>query len=125
MDELIQWFGEQLDEDERIARAAHAPNWSTDGRRGVYYGVEDSWMTDALTTADADHIAAHDPARALREIDAKRQVLRALESAEVALRNTEPGKELHALMTGSVNSLRAAVRMLAAAYSDRPGYTEV
>lgn len=72
----------------------------------------------------AAQVLAHDPIGTLREIDAKRRILRALESAEVSLRNTEPGKEPHELMTGSANSLRAAVRMLAAVYVDRPGYRE-
>ncbi|NDZ63579.1 DUF6221 family protein [Streptomyces cyaneofuscatus] len=75
MDDLVQFLHARLNEDEQTARAAHAPNWSTDGRRGLHYGVEDGWMTDALTAADADHIARHDPARTLREIDAKRRMI--------------------------------------------------
>ncbi|MFI7234448.1 DUF6221 family protein [Streptomyces cyaneofuscatus] len=75
MDDLVTFLRDRLAEDEQTARAAHAPNWSTDGRTGLHYGVEDGWMTDALTTADADHIARHDPARVLREVDAKRRIL--------------------------------------------------
>ncbi|MET7924705.1 DUF6221 family protein [Streptomyces sp. NPDC005349] len=115
IDGLVQWFGEQLDEDERIARAAHEPNWSTDGRRGVYYGVEDSWMTDALTTADADHIAAHDPARVLREIDAKREIIR---QADLYLCDSDPGCGYRTKHGHSV------LRLLALPYADRPGYRE-
>ncbi|MFJ3141700.1 DUF6221 family protein [Streptomyces halstedii] len=73
-DALVTILHARLDEDEQVARAAHAPNWSTDGRRGLHYGVEDGWMTDALTTSDADHIARQNPARILREVEAKRRI---------------------------------------------------
>jgi len=119
-DDIAQWLGARLDEDERIARAAHVPNWSTDGRRGVYYGVEDSWMTDALTTADADHIAAHDPARVLREIDAKRQLV---ERHERAMENRRAHPEDLA-SAGALLALHGAVKLLALPYADRPGYRE-
>ncbi|MFI6862633.1 DUF6221 family protein [Streptomyces sp. NPDC050421] len=75
MDDLVQFLRDRLDDDEQTARAAHVPNWSTDGRRGLHYGVEDGWMADALTTADADHIARHDPARILRDVEAKRRLI--------------------------------------------------
>ncbi len=161
MDELVQWLGEQLDEDERITREADPgpwgvgsttePDWgpAPEGEPGDVVFIDgEAWPKSATVRgthvytpgrmiadmsrgyplsrheSNADHIAAHDPARVLREIDAKRRILRALESAEVSLRNTEPGNELRELMTGSVNSLRAAVRMLASVYADRPGYRE-
>jgi hypothetical protein len=141
MDDLARWLGQQLDEDARTAREALryvAADWVRDEAENVVRaagltaaGEEAVAITAARwqhpmieTPGVTGHIAEHDPARVLREIDAKRQILRALESAEVALRNTEPGKEPHELMTGAANSLRAAARMLATAYADRPGYRE-
>ena len=121
MDDLVRWLGAQLDEDERIARAASGRNWlPADG----WLINEDMHLCEVDDAPTLEHIAVHDPARVLREIDAKRRIVQALESAEVAVRNTEPGKEPHELMTGAVNSLRAAVRMLAAVYADRPGFRE-
>lgn len=131
MDDLAVWLRAQFDEDERIAREAGGLVWSrsedpwdtavairdSEGERVV---CDEGWPSEGQEI----HIAEHDPARVLREIDAKRRVLRALESAEVALRNTEPGKEPHKLMTGATNSLRAVVRMLASVYAGRPGYRE-
>lgn len=110
MDDLAWWLSAQLDEDERTARAAHAPNWSTDGRRGLHYGVGDGWMTDALTTADADHIARHDPARVLREIDAKR---RTLIRCEEAMLSANPML---------VHFAKQTAWEMAQPYADRPGY---
>ena len=123
-DDPVRWLGEQLDEDERIARSAEGDS-VFDGtgivtERNRAQGFPD--RTAVLISPVATHIARHDPARVLREIDAKRQILRALESAEVSLRNTVPGREPHELMTGSTNSLRAIVRMLATVYADRPGF---
>ena len=144
--EIVEFLAACLDEDERIARAAGGrseqvweadlsgkdplgmPSWPvavryvTDGRlRGAVANLP---VMNERSEDRMVHIAVHDPARVLREIDAKRRIVQALESAEVAVRNTEPGKEPHELMTGAVNSLRAAVRMLAAVYADRPGFRE-
>ncbi|MFD5217476.1 DUF6221 family protein [Streptomyces tendae] len=114
MNDLVQWLRAQLADDERIARAAHAPNWSTDGRRGLHYGVEDEWITDALTTADADHMARHDPARVLREIDAKRQVI-----AEHDVYGRKLGERMDCQ---SLDFPCRTLRLLALPYADRPGY---
>jgi hypothetical protein len=54
-DDLITWLRAQLDEDERVARA-----WLPLGNP---------------TAADREHIARHDPARVLAEVDAKRRIL--------------------------------------------------
>lgn len=131
MDEdLVPWLGEQLDEDEQIAKAAHTPNWSTDGRRGIHYGVEDGWMTDALTTADADHIARHDPARVLREIEAKREIRRWHSSPHTLVDGfcvEEGGPCTHrgeAECTVCGESGCTTLRLLALPYADRPGYRE-
>ncbi|MEU2730085.1 DUF6221 family protein [Streptomyces griseoviridis] len=128
MDELVEWLGAQLDEDERIARAAGGDAWRRQEHASDTVAIYDSkgepvvydegWPTEEQRA----HIAAYDPARVLREIDAKRRVLRDLASAEVALRATEPGRGPHELMTGATNSWRAVVKVLAAVYADRPGY---
>lgn len=145
MDDLVQWLGQQLDEDERIARAATLGpwvqsgigdyGWTVDfGRPGA--GVETADNDQGL--ADADFIATHDPARVLREIDAKRQVLAgyvlsvqaADDLAALGQRLRASGKD--ALMTeleqeSTVHrrdALCGVLRLLAAPYSDRPGYRE-
>ncbi|MFF4346838.1 DUF6221 family protein [Streptomyces sp. NPDC001530] len=137
MSDLVEWFGEQLDEDERITREA-TPGWWTPWRRSMTHVLKDlihSVVTQGqkpgdrakIVTAswsDAEHIARHNPARVLREIDAERQVLRDLEQAEFTLSKAEPRTAPHDLMTGAVNALRRTVRLLALPYADRPGYRE-
>ncbi|GAA4663185.1 DUF6221 family protein [Streptomyces youssoufiensis] len=143
MDDLVRWFGTQLNEDERIANAAswtedatawHAASspFDTRGASQRWY-VEDSLDEGVVTHVDpkasddegvARHIAEHDPARSLREVEAKRQVLRDLAQAEITLSTADPGTAPHDLMTGAVNTLRRTVRLLALAHADRPGYRE-
>jgi hypothetical protein len=125
MGELVVWLRAQLNEDERIARSAGLASWQNldmDGELRDDVNAGTVAYTPRVETRA--HIARHDPARVLREIDAKRQILRAVEDAEVALRNTELGAELHELMSGSANSLRAVMQMLALPYADRPGYRQ-
>lgn len=121
--DLAQWLREQLADDEQTARAAHQPNWLTDGRRGLRYGLDDEWMADALTTADADHIARHDPARVLREIDAKRRIIDLCEPPLVevtGLRDSEP----QYLPGAGAPWGEDVLRLLALPYADRPGYRD-
>ena len=120
MDELVRWLGEQLDEDERIARAATLGpwvqsgigdyGWTVDfGRPGA--GVETADTEQGL--ADADFIAAHDPARVLREIDAKRDLLRFAEGIH---------DHHETFTTGVASRLEKTLRLFALAYADHPGY---
>ncbi|MDP9949133.1 MULTISPECIES: DUF6221 family protein [Streptomyces] len=121
MDDLAQFLRDRLDEDEQAARAAHAPNWSTDGRTGLHYGVEDGWMTDALTTADADHIARHDPARVLREVEAKRRLLTDYEENAADL-DAQHAPDMD--YVGRADGLETALQHLATAYADHPDYRD-
>jgi hypothetical protein len=135
MDDLAQWLHAQLDEDERIARAATLGpwvqsgvgdyGWTVDfGRPGA--GVETADTEQGL--ADADFIAAHNPARVLREIDAKRQIIdqcaywneRAARKAVDPPKHPQPGLDLGLLL----DAMNPVLRALALPYADRPGYRE-
>ncbi|WP_086765383.1 DUF6221 family protein [Streptomyces bobili] len=146
MDELVVWLGVQLDEDERMARAATLGpwvqsgigeyGWTVDfGRPGA--GVETADSEQGL--ADADFIAAHNPARVLREIDSKRQILGLFASAlgeRQALRTrmreaigADSGEfsRLHrqeSELIETAERLRPVARLLALPYADRPGYRD-
>ena len=120
MEELVRWLHVQLDEDERVAKEA--------GRRSLEWSLarplDDAELGDAhwLRPPELKHVERHDPARVLREIDAKRQVLRDLEQAELSLAAAAPGTPPHDLMTGAVNMLRRVARLGAVVYEDRPGF---
>ncbi|MEU1497228.1 DUF6221 family protein [Streptomyces sp. NPDC005732] len=143
MDDLTRWLGEQLDEDERIAKAATSgPWWHNPGkqwlgpdafekydlRRGeefVGYGGPHPFTGAVASTGpasnaqgmkDAAFIAEHDPARVLREVDAKRQ---ALAHFERIWQHVRQGDEAYILAEGAVSK---QIQIMASAYADRPGY---
>ncbi|MDX3835625.1 DUF6221 family protein [Streptomyces europaeiscabiei] len=159
MDDLVQWLTARLDTDEQIAREATEGPWrnaptarhhaTASGRseEAVFGSPPDvGAMVVAVTgeaverrnLVNAEFIAAHDPARVLREIDAKRQLLgqyvSAAKSAEDlgAARDRLSAQGRDTLMTGLElesaihrrDTLRGVLRLLAAPYSDRPGFRE-
>jgi hypothetical protein len=152
--DLVRWLGEQLDEDERIARAAGRLSGSLSGGVpdvGERWRVSGSHADDggtywSVTTASPDldriptvemvgsgmsgggahteevaaHIAEHDPARVLREIDAKRQLVERYERA-MENRRAHPDDLASA---GALLALHGAVKLLALPYADRSGYRD-
>ena len=91
--DLVQFLRARLDEDEQTARTAShvlrdGAHWSLDDWHGweqphslIAQGTADQpvalghFTADPVPTEQAAHIARHDPARVLREIDAKRVLL--------------------------------------------------
>lgn len=87
--DLVEWLRAQLDEDERLATQAsfglslsRVPAWNVvvmDRRAAVVAGEGISGHVVARTPDPkpryARHIAEHDPARVLREVEAKRRML--------------------------------------------------
>jgi hypothetical protein len=135
---LSEFLRARLDEDDLIARAAcwdeQSDVWTARPPRARYerYTVVD-YLDDGVVVvtpenADPDgvgqHIARHDPARILAEVGAKRKLVAAYESAVTAYGAAERGTTVSDLMTGSVNSLRFALQLLALSYADRPGFKE-
>lgn len=137
MDDLTQWLNEQLDEDERIARAAshvlrNGAHWSLDEWHGreqphslIAQGTAEQpvalghFTADPVPTEQALHIAAHDPARVLREVEAKRRLLD-IHRPYVA----EPGQACLGCAGGIEFERCPVVRLLALPYADRPGYRD-
>ncbi|MFF6966270.1 DUF6221 family protein [Streptomyces anthocyanicus] len=127
-DDLSQWLRAQLDDDERTARAA---SWTDDanawhaepspyGARGnaQRWYVEDAMDDGVVSHVDprasddegvARHIARHDPARVLREIDAKRQIV----DRYAWLREH-----------GDTGGTAWVLPLLALPFADRPGYRD-
>jgi hypothetical protein len=66
------------------------------------------------------HVAEHDPARVLRDIDAKRQLIEKAADADRYSRTTWA----NAGSAGAASAYRAMLRLLALPYADRPGYQE-
>lgn len=85
MNELIEFLTARLAEDEAIARAVddNSPPWTGEWivRDARALGTRNGWCLayphDGREFAPGliEHIARHDPARALREVEAKRAVI--------------------------------------------------
>lgn len=120
MNDLIQWFSAQLDEDERILKTAPRGPWSmndsgsivdADGGRVITSvgGALDGRISRWPEPPVVDHVLAHDPARVQHEIDAKRQIV-------------DRYAWLHE--HGDTGNTAWVLRLLALPYADRPGYRE-
>jgi hypothetical protein len=143
MDELVRWLGVQLDEDERTARAAtwhddagtwtaHQSEYDSPRRSERRWFIIDSMDDGVITDVDpeasqpdgvARHVAEHDPARVLREIDAKRQIIALHHQLEDAQEMLDFCATCDA--TGKYPEYPCTtLRLLALPYADRPGYKE-
>ncbi|MFI8439905.1 DUF6221 family protein [Streptomyces rochei] len=139
MDDLVQWLRAQLDEDERIARAAGGAAWEELPVSGWVHTSPlpssewqppgyDHHVASAPVVEDRAHIVANDPARVLREVDAKRKIIdqctywneRATSEAVDPPKFPQPGLDLGLLL----DAMNPVLRLLAEPYADRPGYRE-
>ncbi|MBX9425412.1 DUF6221 family protein [Streptomyces lateritius] len=129
MDDLIAFLRARLDEDERTARgvlwdgSGNTLKWDLPFSATVQVGSE-VFTTD--DSAVADHIARHDPARVLAEVDAKRRALEQFEywnqrMAQEVLhppRYPQPGLDLGLLL----DALNPILMDFARPYVDHPDF---
>lgn len=139
MDDLAHWLGKQLDEDERIARAVEdrsAPwdgQWMADGNSAVrtanghvlFYRHGPAPLKPGL----ADHVAEWDPARVLREIEAKRRMLDEVLKYEAKIDGEwgcchDPDEIAAGQCAETQPQDVTALRLLALPFADRPGFQE-
>lgn len=132
MDDLIAFINARLDEDEAAAKGP--PGWKLEHWTAIRYADKESgrnWRVDAeprcvidgAAKDDAQFIARHDPARALREAEAKRAILDRHSILEDLARNA--GVKWCAHCTDDRSGAEwpcGDVRDLAAVWSDHPGY---
>jgi hypothetical protein len=120
MDDLVQWLRAQLDEDERTARATiwdgsgNKLDWELIASATVDVGGDEFYVGDRTI---ANHMMAWEPARVLREIDAKRQII-----SEHDTEGWKIGDRVHDCQW--TDRPCRTLRLLALPYADRPGYRE-
>ncbi|MEU8136092.1 DUF6221 family protein [Streptodolium elevatio] len=138
-DDLVAWLTEQLDHDQRIAESTRqaSPSWQNFDMDGELRDDVNAGTVCIAGDADRAHIALHDPARVLREIAAKKAIIKAhgphllyhqvvkdYDGSQrlgtlVRCRSCEPPQEI-TRDTWPCPTLRH----MAAVYADRPGYDE-
>jgi hypothetical protein len=78
---IVDFLRARLDDDEQVAQAAGGDRWALQGHPSETIAVYDSARDPVVydegypTDEQAEHIARHDPARVLAEVDAKRRIL--------------------------------------------------
>ncbi|WP_098010476.1 DUF6221 family protein [Streptomyces sp. sk226] len=136
MDDLVQFLRDRLAEDEQAARAATWDEWDSahwtahhraryDGRWVIVDHAEEGVTELTPHAADdagvAQHIARHDPARVLREVEAKRRLLTDYEENAADL-DAQHAPDMDCV--GRADGLETALQHLATAYADRPDYRD-
>jgi len=121
MDDLVQFLRARLDEDERIAQGHQqwSPSWHQDDCVNEIRDDENAGtVATVYRLGDRTHIARHDPARVLAEVDAKRRIVDSYERA-TENRHAHLGDLASA---GAFLALHGAVKSLALPYADHPDY---
>lgn len=143
--DLVQWLTACLDEDERIARAATAGPWRAHDTHLGQYGYaatvlsgdgndtdlrawlpsmsNEPWDEKRNVWADAAHIAAHDPARVLRDVEMKRSLVAAYASALTVGPDIEGGYK-RPIREAFARQAPNFLLVLALPFADRPGFAE-
>ncbi|MFJ4837162.1 DUF6221 family protein [Streptomyces sp. NPDC088746] len=132
MDDLVQFLRARLDDDSAAARAA---SWDEDGDRwdtqhqgqwSVIDHTDDGVIEVPPHAANdagvAQHMARHDPARVLREVEAHRLLLKRYDEPETS---PDLPDSMNKLTSGVQRQVLADVfRVLALPYADHPDYQE-
>lgn len=132
---LAEFLAARLDEDEATAKAATPAPWVVDDydSKTIYVDAHEQYVVpiwdmrpEDQRPEDAAHIARHDPARVLRDVEAKRKIL-AIHQPHLSDYGEpptcsacwpEPKIGTHPLYPCST------VRALAAVWSDHPDYRQ-
>jgi hypothetical protein len=128
VDGLVEWLRAQLDEDEQAARRA-GDSFRQVGETGVIVATEGDRAEECASAnwaGIAEHIVRHDPARVLREIDAKRRILAecAYWHGKLAKEAVDPSPMPFPALGEVLDAVTPILRALALPYADRPGYRE-
>lgn len=118
-DDLAQFLRARLDEDEQAIEAPET--WTefdeTQGTRRVDVDHSFERVTACTRAWRGVHIARHDPARVLHEVEAKRRALNHYED----VRRHAPGHTAYTLAEGAVGK---QIQLMALPYVDHPDYRD-
>ncbi|WP_086711204.1 DUF6221 family protein, partial [Streptomyces antimycoticus] len=124
-DELVRWLGEQFDADAAAAEAAFSGQADPENGWGAYRpeGQRHTTIVPHVgvihEAVQADHVVNWNPARVLREIDAKRRMI-----AEVVPEARKAEAMIDEEWGSGSDTDGDLLRLLALPYADRPGYRE-
>ncbi|WHT21000.1 DUF6221 family protein [Crossiella sp. CA-258035] len=127
--DLVAFVRVRLDEDEQIATDASGASWAEPWRGATWHAGETNRIgvlrDDGIPVcghswpSQMDHIARHDPARALREVAAKRRIVDAVVATWNA--SCDPTDDF---WVGLAPTQTATLRLLASCWSDHPDFRQ-
>jgi hypothetical protein len=138
--EIVAFVKARLDEEEKLARRLSKggnPNVGTAGQWNAYVeGGGDGWAFEDDSAAPvgaivkrrsvAVHVTRYDPARALREVEAKRKRVALMTEAQAEMDRliADPGADRagQAMAVGRARAATVAVKYDAAVWSDHADY---
>lgn len=126
-DDLVAFLRARLDEDERVARSTkqNGLSWQNFEMDGELRDDRNAGTVASVIPETREHIARHDPARVLREVEAKRRILdvHAPEPLSEYVRKSYC-EVCQCYADGIVEGAYpcATVALLASMYSDHPDY---
>ncbi|WP_158715739.1 MULTISPECIES: DUF6221 family protein [Streptomyces] len=123
MDDLVQFLRDRLAEDEQAARRAGS-SFRQIGETGVIVATDGDRAEECASanwSGIAEHIVRHDPARVLREVEAKRRLLTDYVENAADL-DTQHAPDMD--YVGRADGLETALQHLATAYADHPDYRD-
>lgn len=133
MSDLETWLRQQLDEDEQTARSVEDRSdpwfgqWQAEGNKALR--TRNGWVLahnrgEPYAPGLLAHIACHDPARVLAEIDAKRRILDDIVPDADGLDMQVDGEFRVGRRDLAAEPYLgdALMQLLALPYADRPGY---
>lgn len=125
MDDLVAFLRARIAEDDAAARSATQGEWVWSREFVTPPGYHHRTI-GPLEPGDAAHIARHDPARVLREVEAKRRVVDecAYWEAKVQEAAADPTVIPYPSLADRYEVAFAVLRALGTAYADHPDYRE-
>ncbi|MFD3741603.1 DUF6221 family protein [Streptomyces sp. NPDC058629] len=138
MDDLVQFLRDRLTDDEQTARAATWDEWDSahwtahrraqyDGRWVIVDHAEEGVTELTPHAADdagvAQHIARHDPARVLRDVEAQRQIMQVHNARDNWGTCVGCPRDAEGSMNVGIDEC-PILRALALPYADHPDYQD-
>ncbi|MFE7347509.1 DUF6221 family protein [Streptomyces fimicarius] len=128
MDDLMQFLRDRLDKDDQTARRVES-SWRQIGDTGVIVASDGERAEECANgnwTGIAEHIVRHDPARILREVDAKRKITECHEPWVAGNGDTICGRCGREHIDGRPGGHFPCqtLRLLALPYADHPDYRD-
>jgi hypothetical protein len=131
-DELVDFLRARLDDDEKLARAASPGPWHVDEDSDEILAVDGIVVAEGFALsgrqlrATIQHIARHDPARVLAEVDTRRRILglHAPRGRDDGCVICDAGNGSCGCMGGDWEYPCDTVKLLALTFADHPDYRD-